>query len=261
MFKKLLVLVLVVCVAQVASAALVAHYTFDDQSTTQITDVSGNLWNGPIVGSMAGNTAGNPFFYEAGAAGSPGKAWNVNDNWFGHPGNILGPSAVSGQLTVAFWAKANATMGSNFSNVFQSNFGNVEITCTSAGSGGNYTVFQAGTADMVSVKIGNAFKTSWHHYAYTKDVGTGVMNLYIDGTLQATATGMTQTFGAAPSYYGLGVGGGSYGSSPIDGAIDDFVIYDNALTEQEVVDVMNSIPEPATMILLGLGGLLLRRKG
>jgi hypothetical protein len=44
-----------------------------------------------------------------------------------------------------------------------------------------------------------------------------------------------------------------------DGAIDDVRIYNNALTVDQVFEVYNA-PEPATLLLLTLGGLVLRRK-
>jgi len=44
-----------------------------------------------------------------------------------------------------------------------------------------------------------------------------------------------------------------------NGKIDDMFIYDRALTVTEVNELYN-IPEPCTLLLFGLGGLLIRKR-
>ena len=44
-----------------------------------------------------------------------------------------------------------------------------------------------------------------------------------------------------------------------NGLIDDVAVYNRALSAQEIYQIY-SIPEPATLLLLGLGGLALRKR-
>ena len=68
----------------------------------------------------------------------------------------------------------------------------------------------------------------WHHIAVTNDAGT--LTLYIDGVSAGTGTG---TASAASATVYLGDDGTS---SPFDGAIDEFAIYDAALTSGTIMD-------------------------
>jgi hypothetical protein len=71
-----------------------------------------------------------------------------------------------------------------------------------------------------------------------------------------------------PIDYGGPVNGAAIGAfyadpgSRWDGRMDDFGIWNTALSEAEIADIMtNGIPEPTTMALLSLGVLtLVRRK-
>lgn len=113
------------------------------------------------------------------------------------------------------------------------------------------------------------YKDGWHHIAVVKNTALGDtspadarMKMYVDGNLWHDST----AYG-----YGGGDGTGSLvGLDNIylgaekqfwyfwDGLIDDFRIYDEELSQNEIQNIM--IPEPATLSLLGLGALFFRRR-
>ena len=97
----------------------------------------------------------------------------------------------------------------------------------------------------------------WHHYAIT--VGHDYFIMYIDGVEVARAANL-QSGDYATNIGVLAIGGSSDDlgrTRYFHGAIDDVRIYDNALSPAEV---MALVPEPATMLLLGAGLCLIRRR-
>ena len=69
----------------------------------------------------------------------------------------------------------------------------------------------------------------WNHWAFTKDAGTGKMQIFLNGLLYDSRTGSNSIISAITSFE---IGSGWYGG--YDGLIDDFQIYDYALSEAEI---------------------------
>ncbi len=69
----------------------------------------------------------------------------------------------------------------------------------------------------------------WNHWAFTKDAGTGKMQIFLNGLLYDSRTGANSIISAITSFE---IGSGWYGG--YDGLIDDFRIYDYALSEAEI---------------------------
>lgn len=97
----------------------------------------------------------------------------------------------------------------------------------------------------------------WHHVAMVRVKATGWDGLYLDGNLVASnwvGTGHN-LYASSPGYvHVLKIGGdGQYGDREFKGIIDEVRISNVART---------FVPEPATMVLLGAGSvlMLLRRK-
>ncbi len=72
----------------------------------------------------------------------------------------------------------------------------------------------------------------WNHWAFTKDTRTGRMEIYLNGALYDRLTGANTPITGVTSFE---IGSGWYGR--YDGMIDDFRVYDYALSPAEIVHV------------------------
>lgn len=82
----------------------------------------------------------------------------------------------------------------------------------------------------------------WNHFALVKNATTGIMRIYLNGTLWHSGTGKTRPILNPIKQLTIGKGGYS-GSFP--GAVDEFRFWDKALTEIEIQDWMNNTITPA----------------
>jgi len=69
----------------------------------------------------------------------------------------------------------------------------------------------------------------WNHWAFTKDVNSGKMQIFLNGVLYDSHTGSNSPMLGITSFE---IGSGWYGG--YDGLIDDFRIYDYALSQAEI---------------------------
>lgn len=72
----------------------------------------------------------------------------------------------------------------------------------------------------------------WNHWAFTKDVQTGTMQIFLNGRLYDSRTGAETPISGITSFE---IGSGWYGG--YDGLMDDFRIYNYPLTQSEIVHV------------------------
>ncbi len=103
---------------------------------------------------------------------------------------------------------------------------------------GNTAAFGVGNPDTTITATTAINDGQWHHVAATRSAFTGLMQLYVDGVLQASATG---PFGPKTSPPNLRIGSIQTGVSGgfLAGTIDDVQIFGRVLSAPEIAVVMN----------------------
>ncbi|MDO8303039.1 MAG: LamG domain-containing protein [Sedimentisphaerales bacterium] len=236
--------------AGTANATLVAQWTFDEGSGTVAHDaVGGN--NGTLY-----NGAG----WTSGVSGSAASFNRSTSSYIDVPDNVSLRFSQADSFTIAFWAKPSyggeviAKMrGSDQSGFFGYEIGCASQTSFAFGCERSYsgrTVIETGTNSM---SFGN-----WYYVAAVYDNKS--MKIYLNGELKNTATFGYNTGTTEPD------GNLKMGVRSADmqyyysGGLDDLRFYNEALNANSISQLYQTTPEPATLLLLGLGGMLIRRR-
>jgi hypothetical protein len=237
-----------------SSGALVGHWTFDEASSgtaTTVLDSSGNNRSGTATGGVT-YTAGKVGTGALSFDGSTGYVRILNSH--NTALDMAGP-----QYTVAWWAKVdqvNGGLNTMIGNDDGQDYADGILLYTSLTSGSIYTAQNSHSNGTQTVYTGYNFSPSnlgkWVQFALTYDNTTHERNFYVNGAL----------YGTFPTSYDAGTNQstdlyfGRYtvnNSGYFNGSLDDVRIYDNALTASEIAQL---VPEPTTLGVLGLGGLL-----
>jgi hypothetical protein len=261
MVKRLFVLVLVLGMAGSASADLRGYWKLDGNGDDSSTYGNDGTVNGDVTptADRFGNPNGAMYFDESGGDD------NIN---VGNDASLN----LTGAMSILAWCYLDTTHSSY-------NRRNSRILAKMDGGGGgrawssgiehedgmpvedtaNFQISSNGS-DVISCQDDATIPLDqWFHYAGVYTPGTS-MELYINGDLvednvtsipasQFSANGWDVLIGNRPAA----------GDCGWYGALDEVRIYSDALDETEIEGIM-AIPEPATMLMLGLGGLALMRR-
>ncbi len=186
-----------------------------------------------------------------------GATWNVGGqingclSFNGINNYVQISNVVSSDFSIAFWVKTTQTAGTGQwyygaglvdGDVFASvnDFGTVLV-------GGKFG-FGIGNPDTTIVSSNSINDGAWHQCVATRVQASGIMNIYVDGMLQATGTGNANLLTASANLrFGQIASGGGY----FNGLLDDVQIFYRALGNNEVTALYsNSLVLPATPVNL-----------
>ena len=252
MCKRLICLascILVLGLAGSTSADLVAHWTFDEGSGDTAFDSSGNEYHATLVGDPAW------------VPGWLGGAINLENGGYGGILGLFYEASGIPEVTVCAWVRTSSS-GAQFVASFDRNeYWRLAVGSTnsnvSPGQVGWHVQTDAGMLDYGSERLVD--DGEWHHICGVYDNGTAT--IYIDGAPEPSRE-QGSTMGRSTLRYGY-IGKNSEattenqagpGGTPLSGDLDDLRIYDNALSEPEILAVMKGgsggypyalSPEPA----------------
>ncbi|MBR9677759.1 MAG: DUF2341 domain-containing protein [Nanoarchaeota archaeon] len=199
-------------------ADLIVHYACEEGSGSTAEDWSSNNNDGTYydMGWTTGET-GN------------GQAcvFDGTDDWI-NAGNLGDPSAG----TIILWfKKANINAGSQYllDGRGTGNWWYLQDYVSGACSDTNGNICFNSLVEITSSDLAN---DQWFHVAVTMDASE--TNIYLDGKLIDTGNGLN------PDFRSVRVGTRYTGSGDFNGQMDEIKIYDEVLSQQEVIDDMQS---------------------
>ncbi|WP_055523943.1 LamG-like jellyroll fold domain-containing protein [Streptomyces graminilatus] len=209
--------------------ATMALLPFDEATGTTAYDNSGNEWSGTLANGASR------------VAGKSGNAVDLNgtNQYVSLPSGVV---ATDDTVTVATWVNLDTV--SNWSRIFDFGSGKPTQMFITPRNGTNgkirFTIKNNNSAEQVIDGQAALPTGSWHHVAVTLNGSTGI--LYVDGVQVGTNTGMTfkpSTLGVTTQNW---IGRSQYSVDPyLDGKIDDFRIYNRALSPVEIGHVMSGL--------------------
>jgi fibronectin type 3 domain-containing protein len=235
------------------------YHMDEGTGTTTVDSISGN--NGTLVGSPL------PAWVTPGRVGGANLSFSGNGTYEQsnesavHVANDLSP-VLGATSSLDVWVKTtqvgNAThwMAPAITGVEQSGAGN-DINWGTLDASGDIGIFVGDSGGIYSTSpINNG---QWHNVAITRNASTGVVQLYIDGKLNASGTFATgnltsqfQMIGALQDDAGDGVT--VQGANYFNGQIDELAIYNQVLTAGSVLALATAPAAPSNLVVTPASG-------
>jgi hypothetical protein len=213
--------------------APVGHWAFDDGAGDVALDSSGNNNDGTVtlatwVEGMDGSALD---MAGVGYVDVPAESW----------------SSIENEMTVAFWAYGDPAVMPQSHTVFAaySDPENNEARIASAHiPWSNGTVYfdtggtpTSGGYDRIN-KAASAeeYAGQWRHWAFLKNAETGDQQIYLDGALWHSGTGLTRPMAGVTAFT---IGARNDGEQVYPGIVDDFRLYGQALSAMQIYRLAN----------------------
>ncbi|MHB1157593.1 MAG: LamG-like jellyroll fold domain-containing protein [Phycisphaerales bacterium] len=253
-----------------ARASLVLYYPFESTgSPASYTDSSGNNVVATVttpanVGTSAGHAPVSQSTRDITFSGGYLPLGTFID--------AVHDGATGPGLTIAFWVKGNPTYVNNDRYIYsESDTVNGNSLYGLRTDNTDKLVFAFRDKNYTTIKTQTSttivFDNTWHHVVWTDNGGNA--KLYVDGVQDTANFGYTAPAVANLSNFSTStiaaypVGTPIYGFSGGVPELDDFAIWNEVLSETLITGLSNgtysplTIPEPATLGLLALGGMMM----
>jgi hypothetical protein len=230
---------------------LAAHYNFDETGGTTASDSSG-LGNHATV-DPNGETAWD-------AAGRFAGCLNFDGTFkVDVPPSVF--SAISSAVTISVWVNGdpNVQPDPNWGMIFNGRSPtNDRMLLAHCPTKDGEVMFESGGYKIQRLLWTGAdaadWEDAWNHYAFVLDTNQGITQMYLNGMLVDEGSASTPIGGITTFTIGSGLVGSPAVNYPYKGRLDDFRIYNYALSQAEVVFLADlailSIPldSPANLV-------------
>jgi hypothetical protein len=217
---------------------LVAYYSMEkgqgqvlhDGALDNLGQIEGATWNG------------------SGQVGSDALSFNGSSNYVN-----IGKAGTYSAMTISVWLKwsASGSFQSAFGYADTGNSESVGIFVDNQNDGGFSIAFDDGTnRNAVNTPSGGYGDGNWHHIVGTLSK-SGTNTIYADGTKINSASDGDPDLGTISQSLDYYIGAINLDDSPSDyfaGEIDDFRIYDRALSQPEI-EALAGLTEPSGFLV------------
>jgi len=266
--KKVLVILMVLAMCGIANAALIHRYSFSETSGTTFDDSIGTVDATLVKTGSSATLDGTKVIL-------PGSTDPTGSDYISVPASAL-PIGATTTMTLELWTEKYSD-SNTWARMWQ--FGNyaggesqMVFASWQQGSTPNTDriASQSAMGGFTQNDTMNYALNTQYHIVFTFDnsvSGTTVVRWYKDGAFVSSATTGGNISSINVDYLRLGRSAHTGGEGTINGAYNEFRIYNNVLSASDVLasfnagpDPVTAIAEPSSLALIGLGLLTLVRR-